>query len=121
MATERFEHLLLRELRDQAAAYPGVVEGDSCVKRAFRAKDKGFLYLGEKDDRYNVMVKLGDSFVTAEAMASAEPDHFEAGKFGWVTVRYLSDQRPPEGLLENWIDESYRLQATKAMLIELDG
>lgn len=121
MPTEQFQHPLLRTLRDQATAYPGVVEGDSCVKRAFRAKDEGFLYLGEKDDRYNVMVKLGDSFADAETRAGAQPDHFEAGKFGWVTVRYMSEERPPEGLLEDWIDESYRLQATKAMLAELDG
>jgi predicted DNA-binding protein (MmcQ/YjbR family) len=121
METEQFQHPVLCRLRDQAAAYPGVVEGDSCVKRAFRARDKGFLYLGEKADRYNVMVKLGDSFPDAAARAETEPDRFEAGKFGWVTVRFMNDERPPEGLLEAWIDESYRLQATRAMLADLDG
>ena len=61
MAAERFQHEVILGLRSRALAFPEVVEGDSCVKRSFKARKKGFLYLGETADGYNVMVKLGPS------------------------------------------------------------
>jgi hypothetical protein len=58
VATEEFQTPALTALRESALTYPGVTEGAKCVKRAFHAGKKTFLYLGEKDDEYNVMVKV---------------------------------------------------------------
>jgi len=121
MAKDTFQHPVLVALRDAAVAYPGVSEGDSCVKRAFKVGKKGFLYLGEKSDEYNLMIKLGASIAEADTLGKSEDGDWNVGKFGWVTLKFKPDQRPPQGVLERWLDESYRLQASKKLLAELDG
>ena len=120
MASEEFQTPVIRALRDHALSFPGVDEGDSCVKRAFRVEKKGFLYLGEKESQYNMMVKLGDSFDAAAAMAKKH-ERWDAGKFGWVTLRFAPDETAPHDLIEECIEESYRNQAPPALLRELDA
>ena len=46
MAGEQFQFDTTKALREYAPTFPETNEGDSCVKRAFRARTKGFLYLG---------------------------------------------------------------------------
>ena len=121
MADEEFQNDVILDLRARALALPEVVEGDSCVKRSFKARKKGFLYLGENAKGYNVMVKLGPSLEEASAMASARPDSWSVGKGGWAILKFEPDERPPEGLLERWLEESYRLQAPKTLLAILDA
>lgn len=120
MATESFQHPVIEGLRALALSFPEVVEGDSCVKRSFKARKKGFLYLGENKDGYNVMVKLGPSIEEARDLASARPDTWSVGKGGWAILKFAPSERPPAGLLERWIDESYRLQAPKTLVAALD-
>lgn len=120
MAVEEFQHEVVKALREHALSFPGVNEGDSCVKRAFRARTKGFLFLGEKPDSYNVMLKLGDSVEEAEMLTAENPDSWALGKFNWMTMHFDNDEQPPDGLLERWIEESYRLLAPKKLLSELD-
>ena len=121
MAAERFQHEVILGLRSRALAFPGVVEGDSCVKRSFKVRKKGFLYLGEKADGYNVMVKLGPSIEEARALASARPDSWSVGNGGWAILKFDNAERPPDGLLERWMEESYRLQAPKTLVAALDA
>lgn len=120
MATEEFRHDVVKALRDHALSFPGVNESDSCVKRAFRARTKGFLFLGEKPDSYNVMLKLGDSVDEAVGLTEERSERWSVGKFNWVTMHFDNDEVPPDGLLERWIEESYRLLAPKKLLAELD-
>ena len=117
---EEFETEFVRSLRDLAMGYPGVSEGDSCVIRAFRAGEKGFLYLGENDDTYRVTVRLGRSLEDATKLSERDPRHYSIGNTGWVTVVMAQGQQPPPGLFASWIDESFRLQAHKKLLAELD-
>jgi len=117
---ERFQHEVTQTLRKLALSYPEVVEGDSCVKRSFKARKKGFLYLGENEAGYNVMVKLGPSVDEAEAMIGQHPGTWTVGKAGWATLKFAPDERAPEGLLERWLDESYRLQAPRPLVAALD-
>ncbi|MEM7585144.1 MAG: MmcQ/YjbR family DNA-binding protein [Acidobacteriota bacterium] len=121
MTSEKFTHEVIVALRDRALALPEVSEGDSCVKRAFKVRKKGFLYLGEKPNEYNVMVKLGDSLDEATALASERPDTWSVGKGGWAILKFDPAERPQEGLLERWMEESYRLQAPKKLLAALDA
>ncbi len=121
MAAESFQHEFILGLRSRAVALPEVVEGDSCVKRSFKVRKKGFLYLGEKADGYNVMVKLGPSIDEASALASSRPDSWSVGKGGWAILKFDAAERPPDGLLERWMEESYRLQAPKALVAALDA
>ncbi len=121
MATEQFRNEVILGLRSRALAFPEVVEGDSCVKRSFKVRKKGFLYLGEKADEYNVMVKLGPSIDEACSLASNRPDTWSVGKAGWAILKFDPAEQPPEGLLERWMEESYRLQAPKKLLAALDA
>ncbi len=121
MGAERFQHDVILGLRSRALAFPEVVEGDSCVKRSFKVRKKGFLYLGEKAGEYNVMVKLGPSIDEASALAGERPDTWSVGKGGWAILKFDPAERPPDGLLERWMEESYRLQAPKAVIAALDA
>jgi hypothetical protein len=121
MAAEEFRYDVIKALRELALAFPETDEGDSCVKRAFRARTKGFLYLGERETSYNMMVKLVGSLEEARSLEVSEPHHFAVGKSGWVTMNFGSREVPPPQLIERWIDESYRLQAPPALIAELDG
>ena len=121
MPAEQFEHPVIRHLRSLALGFPEVIEGDSCVKRSFKARKKGFLYLGEKPDEYNVMVKLGPSVAEATAMAAERPGSWSVGNGGWAILKFDPAETPPKGLLERWMEESYRLQAPKTLLADLDG
>ena len=121
MAHQGFQHEVILGLRARALAFPEVVEGDSCVKRSFKARKKGFLYLGETADGYSVMVKLGPSIEEAGALARARPDSWSVGKGGWAILKFDTAERPPDGVLERWMEESYRLQAPKALVATLDA
>lgn len=121
MTPEHFQHEVILALRTRALAFPEVIEGDSCVKRGFKVRKKGFLYLGEKADEYNVMVKLGPSMDEARRLASSRPDSWSVGKGGWAMLKFDPAERPPEGLLERWMEESYRLQAPKKLVAALDA
>ncbi|MFQ5968548.1 MAG: MmcQ/YjbR family DNA-binding protein [Acidimicrobiia bacterium] len=120
MAAEEFQFEVIKTLREHSLTYPETNEGDSCVKRAFKARNKGFVYLGETEDSYNIILKLDESIPEAKALAAAEPDHYTIGNTNWVTVNFPADEIPPKGLIEGWIDESFRLQAPKAVLAQLN-
>lgn len=121
MSNEGFQNGVILALRSRALALPEVVEGDSCVKRSFKVRKKGFLYLGEDAKGYSVMVKLRDSAEEAETLARDRPGRWSIGKGGWAMLKFEPQERPPEGLLERWLDESYRLQAPKALVATLDA
>ncbi|MEM7051250.1 MAG: MmcQ/YjbR family DNA-binding protein [Acidobacteriota bacterium] len=121
MTKEEFQHEVILDLRARALAFPGVEEGDSCVKRSFKVRKKGFLYLGEKANEYNVMVKLGPSLEEAQTLAETRPDRWSVGKGGWGIFKFDPAERPPAGVLERWLEESYRLQAPKTLVAQLES
>ena len=102
-----------------ALRYPEAEAGTSCNRTAYRARKKGFLFVGTKDDSYNLMVKLGASRADAKKLAKKDP-RFAVGSTGWVTATFQAKETPPRGLLEKWIDESYREVAPKP-LVEMLG
>ncbi|MHC4924778.1 MAG: MmcQ/YjbR family DNA-binding protein [Planctomycetota bacterium] len=108
-----------KALAKHALRYPGAEAGTSCVNQAFRAGKKAFFYLGHKHDDWNGRVKLMDSYAEAEKLATKAPDIYEPGKFGWVKFTFPNKQKPPRGLLERWIDESYRALVPKKFVDQL--
>lgn len=106
-------------LRRFAMRLPEVEEGSSCVNRAFRARGKAFAYLGMKPDRYKLMVKLTGSLPRAKTLQEQRPDNFQVGTHGWTTVWLPHAERPPKGLLEGWIEESYRALAHPSLVEKL--
>lgn len=114
---DQFAHPISQQLRAAAVALPEVGEGSSCVNRAFKARKKNFLFVGEKGDSVRVMVKLTDSLEAAEA--TGDP-RVVVGKFGWVTMNFPHDAPPPVPL-EDWVVESYRACAPKTLVKQLDA
>lgn len=120
MDTLPFDDERLLGLRNLALKLPEVVEEPSCNKKAYRARKKGFLFLGWKPEGITIMVKLKDSLAQAEALAADAPEIYKIGKFGWVTLHYPKDMAPPAGLLEGWLLESFRVMMPKTLLKQLD-
>ncbi len=100
-------------------SYPEVAAGTVCNRTSFKARGKAFVFMGLYDDYYDVMIKLRDSLPTATKFAEKSPECFKVGAHGWVTVTFRLDQTPPPGLLETWIDESFRLLAHKELIAML--
>ena len=109
----------MQALRRVALQYPEAQEGPACKKSAFRARKKSFMFMGMDDSSYNAMVKLRTSLAEAGKLAAKEPGCYKIGANGWVTVTFSHDESPPPGLLEKWIDESYRLVAHKQLVAML--
>lgn len=79
-----------------------------------------FLWLGHRDaEEPAIAVKLIDSVDVAMSTAQAvRTTHSGLGQWGWLTVRL---DAAPIGLLCDWVDESYRTQAPKRLIAELDA
>jgi len=119
---ERFESPLAQRLQVVATGYPEVTESPSCVNRAFKARKKNFLFLGEKDDgKLRLMVKLESSLPSAQALAKKQPERWSVGNTGWVTGQFTEETAPDETVLAGWIDESFRLLAPKTVVKQLDS
>ena len=103
-----------------ALSLPETAEKGSCVNRAFFAGKKNFLFLGEKDSSYNIRLKLGASIDEARELAAADPEKFNVGMGGWTKVVFPNDEAPPNGLLERWTKESFRLLVPKRVSKQLD-
>jgi hypothetical protein len=122
MAAEQFNSPIAQQLQAHAMTYPEVSESPSCVNRSFKARKKGFLFLGEKDTgALRLMVKLSSGVESAKAVAEVNPDSWSVKGPGWITGNFTDDEAPPVDVMTGWIDESYRLLAPKTLVAELDA
>lgn len=108
------------EFRTLATVYPEFNEGTSCSKVAFKVRKKTFVFVEQKQDDWNAMIKLSDSLAEAETLAKKTPDNISVGKHGWVTLRFANGKGPSKSVLKRWVDESFRLMAPKKLLAMLD-
>jgi predicted DNA-binding protein (MmcQ/YjbR family) len=83
--------------------------------------DKTFAYLSLDHEPLRVGVKLPFSGALALTMPNVEPTGYGLGKSGWVTATFADGQKPPVALLTQWLEESYRAQAPKTLVKQLDG
>ncbi|HEX2574971.1 MAG TPA: MmcQ/YjbR family DNA-binding protein [Aquihabitans sp.] len=110
-------------LRAFALDLPDAVEdhpwGDDVIKT--NGGRKIFLFLGgdDPDRRPSIGVKLADSHEQALGVPGVEPSGYGLGRSGWVVVP-LGDGAPPVAVLEDWVEESYRLVALKRNVRALD-
>lgn len=122
MAEENFRSDIARALEDFAMAFPEASNSPSCVNRSFKARKKGFMFLGEKDTGVlRLMVKLDSGVPSAKAVAEANPDGWSVNGPGWITGNFTDDEAPPLDVMTGWIAESYRLLAPKTLVAELDA
>jgi hypothetical protein len=66
-------------------------------------------------------VKLPETHELALTLPYVSPSGYGLGKAGWVTADLPKGRKIPVDLFEDWIDESYRAVAPKALVRTLDG
>ena len=93
--------------------------GDTVVK--VNAKKKIFVFLGgdDPDADHAMSVKLVESHEQALQGPGTSPTGYGLGRAGWVSIE-LGAAVPPVGVLEDWIEESYRQVALKKWIKALD-
>ena len=82
--------------------------------------DKTFAYLSA-DDEFRLGVKLPYTSEVALGLPYAEPMGYGLGKWGWVSFKPGEDEIPPLEQLREWVEESYRAQAPRKLVKELDA
>ncbi len=116
--SDEFEHPICEQLRQHALTLPETSEGTSCVNRAFKARKKNFVFVGEPKGQIRVMLKLGPSL---EQAAALNDPRIGVGKTGWVTILFGPDEPVELAQLQAWIVESYRTLAPKTLVKVLDA
>jgi predicted DNA-binding protein (MmcQ/YjbR family) len=109
-------------LREFGLAYPGAHTKSPWPGHADLAvRDKTFAYLSTPGEAFSISCKLPESSHTALALPFAAPTAWGLGKSGWVTATFTEKQSPPLELFKSWIDESYRAQAPKKLVAQMDA
>lgn len=83
--------------------------------------DKTFAYLSVEGEPFRISCKLPRSSAVALMLPFCTPTPYGLGKAGWVSATFDDDTPPPLAMLEQWIEESYRAQAPKKLLAQLDA
>jgi co-chaperonin GroES (HSP10)/predicted DNA-binding protein (MmcQ/YjbR family) len=115
------EDKAIAELREFGLTYPEAhIKAPWPNHADLAVKDKTFAYLPVEGRPFSISCKLPDSAKEALKLPYCEPTGYGLGKWGWVTASLPQDEIPMDQF-KDWIDESYRAQAPKRLLKELDG
>jgi predicted DNA-binding protein (MmcQ/YjbR family) len=111
----------LKELRAFGLAYPGAHTKSPWPGHLDLAvNDKTFAYLGIEGEPFSISCKLPRTCQVALLLPFCTPTGYGLGKSGWVTAQFPDGDAPPVELLKQWIDESYRAQAPRKLVKQLD-
>ena len=83
-------------------------------------KDKTFAYLPPNGGAFTLSVKLPYTGYEALQLPFAQPTGYGLGKSGWVSFTPSEDDIPDIEQLKSWVEESYRAQAPRKLVKELD-
>jgi predicted DNA-binding protein (MmcQ/YjbR family) len=83
-------------------------------------EDKTFAYLPTAGQPFKLSVKLPYTGYAALDLPFAEPTGYGLGKSGWVSFTPAEDEVPPFDQLKEWVEESYRAQAPRTLVKQLD-
>ena len=113
---------LLVQLRTFGLAYPGAHTKSPWPGHLDLAvNDKTFAYLSIEGEPFKISCKLPRSADHALMLPNTQPTGYGLGKSGWVSLALPPGASMPADLLQAWIDESYRAQAPKKLIAELDA
>ncbi len=111
---------VLKQLRAFGLAYPGAHTKSPWPGHLDLAvNDKTFAYLSIEGEPFSISCKLPKSAHLALLLPHTQPTPYGLGKSGWVSAEF-PDSLPPLEMLQQWIDESYRVQAPKKLVKQLD-
>lgn len=113
---------LLDALRAHGLAFPGAHSKSPWPGHDDLAvNDKTFAYLPAAGEPFKVSCKLPYTGEVALDLPYAHPTGYGLGKSGWVTFTPGEDEMPPLARFQEWIEESYRAQAPRRLVKELDA
>ena len=106
-----------------ALSLPGAYEDHPWEETVAKVGKNVFVFFGSDQSPGwpGMTVKLRESNQAALGVPGAAPTGYGLGKAGWVSLSFNGDTAPPAGVLEDWIEESYRLVAPKRLIAELDA
>jgi predicted DNA-binding protein (MmcQ/YjbR family) len=111
----------IKELREYGLKLPGAhLKSPWPGHKDLAVKDKTFAYLPVEGDPFSISCKLPRSSGVALMLPFCKPTEYGLGKSGWVSASPSVDQINVD-MFKQWIDESYRAQAPKTLLKQLDG
>lgn len=112
---------VLQELRAFGLAYPGAHTKSPWPGHLDLAvNDKTFAYLSIEGEPFGISCKLPSSAEVALLLPFCKPTAYGLGKSGWVSASFPERKTLPVEMLKEWIDESYRAQAPKKLLAQLE-
>jgi predicted DNA-binding protein (MmcQ/YjbR family) len=90
--------------------------------RTAKVGKKVFAFLGaaEPAGDHRVSLKLPDSAEQALALDCCQPTGYGLGRANWVTITLGAADCPPLEVLLDWVEESYRTIAPRALVRRLD-
>jgi predicted DNA-binding protein (MmcQ/YjbR family) len=113
---------VLQELRAFGLAYPGAHTKSPWPGHLDLAvNDKTFAYLSIEGEPFGISCKLPRSSEVALMLPFCTPTPYGLGKSGWVSAKFPEGKALPTEMLKEWIDESYRAQAPKKFVKQLDA
>jgi predicted DNA-binding protein (MmcQ/YjbR family) len=113
---------VLKAIREFGLAYPGAHYKSPWPDHLDLAvKDKTFAYLSLEGEPFGISCKLPRSAMDALELPFTTPAAYGLGKSGWVSARFEATDEVPVEMLEAWLDESYRAQAPKKLIKELEA
>jgi predicted DNA-binding protein (MmcQ/YjbR family) len=83
--------------------------------------DKTFAYLPKRGEPFSLSCKLPYTGSAALDLPFAKPTGYGLGKSGWVSFTPAEDEIPDIDQLKEWVEESYRAQAPRRLVKELDA
>ena len=116
--TKRDITTMAKKLRGHALNFPETTEAFPWGESAFKVKGKTFVFMRADESELSFSVKLLESRKKALALPGSEPTHYGLGAKGWVTLRPAS--KTSLKTLMDFIEESYRANAPKRVLAQLD-
>jgi len=112
---------LVEELRAWGLSLPGAHRKSPWPDHDDLAvNDKTFAYLPKAGEPFSMSCKLPYTASAALELPFAQPTGYGLGKSGWVTFSPSEAQFPPIEQLKEWVEESYRAQAPRRLVRELD-
>lgn len=113
---------VLEELRAWGLTLPGAHRKSPWPEHDDLAvNDKTFAYLPKRGELFSLSCKLPYTGSAALELPYAVPAGYGLGKSGWVSFTPAQDQLPGLDQLKEWVEESYRAQAPRRLVRELDA
>lgn len=113
---------VLEELRAWGLSLPGAHRKSPWPEHDDLAvNDKTFAYLPKRGEPFSLSCKLPYTGSTALELSYAAPTGYGLGKSGWVSFTPAEDQLPGLDQIKEWVEESYRAQAPRRLVKELDA